>query len=73
MEHPKRSVAKSITWRIFSFILTIIIIFAYTRNIGQAIGVGAGIDIIKMVLYYMHERLWNKIKFGRHKVDDYQI
>ncbi len=73
MEHPKRSIAKSITWRIFSFLLTIAIIYAYTRNIKQAIGVGAGIDIVKMILYYLHERLWNKLRFGRQKASDYQI
>jgi len=73
MDHPKRSLAKSISWRLFSFALTIIIIYLYTKNIKQAIGVGAGIDIVKMVLYYIHERLWNKSHFGRKKVSDYQI
>jgi len=73
MDHPKRSLAKSLTWRIFSFMLTVLIIYVYTKNIRQAIGVGAGIDIVKMVLYYMHERLWNKVHFGRKKVTDYQI
>lgn len=73
MDHPKRSICKSLSWRIFSFFLTIGIIFAYTKNIKQAIGVGAGIDLLKMVLYYLHERLWNKVDYGRHKPQDYQI
>ena len=57
MDHPRRSVAKSITWRIFSFMMTIGIIFAYTKNIKQAIGVGAGIDIVKLGLYYTHSAI----------------
>ncbi len=73
MEHRKRSLLKTISWRIFSFFLTIIIIYAYTKNIKQSIGVGAGIDIVKMFLYYLHERIWNKVKFGRAKPQDYQI
>ena len=73
MEHPKRSLAKAVSWRLFSFIMTVTIIYLYTKNIKQAIGVGAGIDIVKTVLYYLHERLWNKVSFGRHKVEDYQI
>ena len=73
MEHHKRSIAKSITWRLFSFVLTVIIILAYTKNIGQALGVGAGIDLTKLVLYYFHERLWNKVHYGRHKPGDYEI
>lgn len=64
---------KSVSWRLFSFMMTIFIIFAYTRKIGQAIGVGAGIDIVKMILYYYHERLWNKSDFGRKKTEDYEI
>jgi uncharacterized membrane protein len=73
MEHHKRSIAKSITWRLFSFVLTVIIIFVYTKNIKQALGVGAGIDLTKLALYYFHERLWNKVHFGRQKAGDYQI
>ena len=73
IEHPKRSIVKSISWRLFSFMLTILIIYVYTKNLKQAIGVGAGIDIVKMFLYYIHERLWNKSHFGRQKSDDYQI
>ena len=73
MEHHKRSIAKSITWRLFSFMLTVVIIFVYTKNIKQALGVGAGIDLTKLVLYYGHERLWNRVHFGRQKAGDYQI
>lgn len=73
MEHRKRSVLKTISWRIFSFFLTIAIIYVYTKDIKQSIGVGAGIDAVKMVLYYIHERIWNKVKFGRMRKQDYQI
>jgi len=73
MEHRKRSLAKSLSWRLFSFCLTVIIIYVYTRDVRQAIGVGVGIDGVKMLLYYMHERLWNKIQFGRERPGDYQI
>ncbi len=60
MDHPKRSLCKSLSWRVFSFFLTVLIIFGYTRNIKQAVGVGAGIDVVKLALYYVHERLWKK-------------
>jgi len=73
VEHPKRSIVKSLSWRLFSYCLTVIILYAYTKKIGQSLGVGAGIDFIKMILYYIHERLWNKTHFGRLKNQDYQI
>ncbi|MBU4312631.1 MAG: DUF2061 domain-containing protein [Candidatus Omnitrophica bacterium] len=73
MEHRKRSLLKTLSWRSFSFLLTMLIIFAYTRNLKQAVCVGAGIDVVKMFLYYLHERIWNRVRFGRIKSPDYQI
>ena len=73
MEHRNRSLLKTASWCVFRFSLTIIIIYAYTKDIKKSIGVGAGIDIVKTVLYYFHERAWNKVKFGRSTPEDYQI
>jgi len=73
MEHPKRSMMKSVSWRLFSYSLTVTIIYVYTKDIKSSLGVGAGIDIVKLVLYYCHERIWNRVKFGRQKPHDYQI
>jgi len=73
MEHRKRSLCKTLSWRLFSFLLTVTIIYAYTKKLSQAISVGAGIDLVKMVLYYVHERIWNRVDFGRHEPTDYQI
>ncbi|MFH1875971.1 MAG: DUF2061 domain-containing protein [Candidatus Omnitrophota bacterium] len=61
------------TWRLFSFFLHLIIIYLYTKNIKQTIGAALGIDIVKLILYYFHERLWNKTAFGRMHKEDYQI
>ena len=73
IEHPKRSIVKALSWRIFCFFLTISIVYAYTRNIKQSIGVGVGVDGVKLILYYIHERIWNRFHFGRQKPSDYQI
>ena len=62
----KRHLLKTITWRIIGTLDTIIIsgILTGSLKIGVAIG---GIELIsKMVLYYLHERIWYKfLKFGR--------
>ena len=61
----KRHVAKTISWRIIGTLDTIILsgIITGSWEIGLAIG---GVEvIIKMVLYYLHERAWYKLsKFG---------
>ena len=65
MIHPKRHLAKAVTWRILGTIDTIAISWFFTGSlaIGAAIG---GFEIItKTALYYFHERVWYKhIKFG---------
>lgn len=73
-EKSYRSIAKSVSWRTIGTIDTIIISFVITGKAGLALSIG-GVEVFtKMALYYLHERTWNKIKFGRIKhTDDYQI
>lgn len=66
---------KSISWRTIGTLDTIIISLIITGKPEMAISIG-GVEVFtKMILYYFHERTWNKINFGRLKsIDsDYQI
>lgn len=66
---------KSISWRTIGTLDTIIISLIITGKPEMAISIG-GVEVFtKMVLYYFHERTWNKINFGRLKNtdSDYQI
>jgi len=60
----KRHVLKTITWRIIATIATILIVLAFTGNLELSLGAGAVEIIIKMVLYYLHERAWYKYDIG---------
>ncbi|MCQ9205033.1 MAG: DUF2061 domain-containing protein [Omnitrophica bacterium] len=73
MEHPKRSLVKAITWRVIAFLVTIIVVYAYSRDIKESLVVGVTANSIKIFLYYAHERIWNRIKFGRVEPPEYQI
>ncbi|MBJ2174795.1 DUF2061 domain-containing protein [Aureibaculum sp. A20] len=64
-EHVKRSVAKTISWRIIGTIDTVIISWLITGTIALALSIGALEFISKMVLYFFHERAWNNIKWGK--------
>ena len=65
----KRHIAKTFSWRIIGTIDTILISGLLTGSweVGLAMG---GIEIIsKMVLYYLHERVWYKFsKYGVGKL-----
>jgi len=64
-EHPKRSIVKSISWRLVGTLDTILISWIITGTLSLAFSIGLVELITKMVLYFMHERLWNTIKWGR--------
>ncbi len=74
-EKSYRSIVKSISWRTIGTIDTIVISLFITGKIDMALAIG-GVEVFtKMLLYYFHERTWNRIKFGRIKNtgSDYQI
>ena len=64
-----RSLTKTITWRILATSDTFLISWFITGNWTWA-GAIAGIEVVtKMFLYYGHERVWDKIKWGRMELD----
>ena len=64
-EQRLRSMVKGITWRITGTIDTIIIAWLVTGKLGMALGIG-GIELFtKIALYYIHERVWQKISWGK--------
>ncbi len=73
MEHPKRSLVKAFTWRIIALLVTIIAIYIYSKDLKESLVVGISANAIKIFLYYAHERVWNRIKYGRERSPEYQI
>lgn len=67
IESNNRSLLKAISWRLIASITTTVIAF-YFGLPAKAIGLVFFADlIIKFVLYYVHERIWTRIKFGIKK------
>jgi uncharacterized membrane protein len=67
-----RSMAKAFSWRITGSIDTIIISWIITRKIHMAVAIGSIEFFTKMVLFYFHERAWERVKIGRVPID-YEI
>jgi len=74
-EKAYRSVAKTISWRTIGTLDTVIISYFITGDLKMAASIGSIELFTKMILYYFHERAWNKISFGKIKPtnNDYQI
>jgi len=73
MEHPKRTLVKTVTWRIIALVTTIGVVYAYSGDFTKSLTVGVIANALKMFLYYVHERVWNRIHFGRIKPPEYHI
>jgi len=73
VEHPKRTLVKTITWRIIALVTTIAVVYIYSGDVHESLVVGLGANFLKMIFYYIHERVWNRVHFGRVKPPDYQI
>ena len=63
-ESKSRSFAKATSWRITGTIDTIIIASFISGSITFGVTIGATEFVTKIVLYWIHERVWNKIKWG---------
>lgn len=74
-EKPYRSIAKTISWRTLGTLDTILIAWIVIGKLEFAVTIG-GVELFtKIILYYFHERTWNRIKFGKMNDSDieYQI
>ena len=65
METNKRSIIKALTWRALASLATFIISYIVTGSIAAATGIASVQVIVNLILYYVHERVWNKFKWGR--------
>ena len=65
-EKTVRSLAKTVSWRIVGTIDTMIIAWAITGELTLAFSIGSIEVVSKMILYFMHERIWNTIKWGNN-------
>lgn len=65
MDSPRRSVTKAISWRILATVITSVIVFLLTGKGDFAATVALADTSIKLLVYFGHERLWNRIPFGR--------
>ena len=64
-ETHRRSIVKAVSWRFVATMATVSIVFILTRELKLAAAAGAADVIVKLILYYLHERVWAAIGFGK--------
>jgi uncharacterized membrane protein len=73
METHLRSIAKAVSWRIGGTAVTFTIALLVSGKIDIAVKVGMLDTLVKIGVFYLHERIWHRIDFGKLKSPDYEI
>ena len=73
MESTSRSLAKAVSYRVLGSTGTALVVLVLSGNLKISLGVGALDMLLKIALYFIHERLWNHIPYGRPKRPEYEI
>ncbi len=63
-DERRRSIAKGVSWRITGTVDTTVVAFIITGDVSKALSIGATEVLTKLALYYLHERVWQRIRFG---------
>ena len=69
MESRKRSLVKTVTYRTFLTLLLAAISWYFTGNVSQTITITIVFSVSAMVIYYLHERIWSMINWGKKEKD----
>jgi len=74
VESHYRSIVKAVSYRILGSSTTALIFYVLTGKASLSLGAGALDMVLKIGVYFIHERIWNHISFGRTtKAPEYEI
>jgi uncharacterized membrane protein len=62
---PVRSLTKAVTWRVTGTIDTFLISWLITGELLLASGIAFTEIMTKICLFWLHERVWNRVGWGR--------
>jgi uncharacterized membrane protein len=65
LDNKLRSLVKSVTYRVVAFIVLIAITWYATNNLVQTTFISVTFQTIQLFLYYIHERLWERVNWGK--------
>ena len=72
-ETNQRSIVKGVSWRIVATTTTIIIVYVFFGRLDLAIAAGLIETVLKVGLYWAHERAWFKVRCGKKKIEPFNL
>ena len=65
-ERRRRSLTKTLTWRVVASLDTFLISWFVSGEASIGITIASLEVITKLVIYYLHERAWDNVKWGKY-------
>ena len=65
METQRRTITRMITYRVSALLFTILWTYLFTGDLSKSTGFATLLHLLLSIDYYIHERIWLKIKWGR--------
>ncbi len=72
-ETKRRSAVKTLSWRVVATLTTTFLVLIFTGKLTIAITIGSIEVIAKLIFYFLHERMWDNIRFGRREINPFVV
>lgn len=72
-ETNKRSLAKGVTWRLIATTTTMVIVYVFFGRLDLAIATGVIESVLKIGLFWMHEKAWFKVRWGKKRIEPFNL
>ena len=64
-----RLVVKTVLWRVIAFIITLVVSYIETKNLGDSSLISVLNLIVKLFMLYLYELIWLRIKYGKKETN----
>lgn len=65
MDTHLRSVVKGLSWRVIATLVTTIVVWFISGEVSMALLAGLSDSLVKIGLFWGHERVWQTVMWGR--------
>lgn len=65
---PIRSFVKGMCWEFIGLVLTFVAVYLVYGNLSFSIKFSVALTIIKIGFFFIHERIWKKIRWGKYHI-----
>jgi len=72
-ETNKRSLVKGVTWRVVATTTTMVIVYVFFGRLDLAIATGLLESVLKIGLFWLHEKAWFKVRWGKKRIEPFNL